>query len=166
MGRLESDSALADLDPMTARVVPIAELADLTGQTIGRSPWRAVTQDDVNAYADSTDDHQWFCEDVERARSESPFGGTVAPGYFILALAPGLLKKIWYVEGARMGMNYGINQLRFPAPLRVGQRVRLSATLSEVRPVENGQEVVLALRFDANDQERPVCVAEVVYLFV
>ena len=84
---------------MTAKQILFQDLPALVGQEVGVSDWYLVTQHVVDAYAAATDDHQWFCEDVERANRESPFGGTVAPGYFILALAPGLLKKIWYLQG-------------------------------------------------------------------
>ena len=151
---------------MAARVVLYSDLSSLTGQEIGVSDWLLVTQQAVDAYAAATDDHQWICEDVERAKRESPFGGTVAPGYFILALVPGLLKQIWYIKGARIGMNYGLNKLRFPAPLLIGQRVRLRAALHHVRDVQDGQEVTLKLSCEATGQEKPVCVAEAVYRYL
>lgn len=151
---------------MAARVVLYSDLSSLIGQEIGVSDWLLVTQQAVDAYAAATDDHQWICEDVERAKRESPFGGTVAPGYFILALIPGLLKQIWYIKGARIGMNYGLNKMRFPAPLLIGQQVRLRATLRQVCSVQEGQEVTLGLSFEATEQDKPVCVAEVVYRYL
>ena len=151
---------------MTAKRIHLRDLPTLVGQEVGVSDWYLVTQPAVDAYAAATDDHQWFCEDVERARTESPFGGTVAPGYFILALAPGLLKKIWYLHGARLGMNYGINRLRFPAPLRIGKRVRLRASVRRVTPVQDGQEVTLDLLFEVENGQKPVCVAETVYRYL
>ena len=149
---------------MTARQIRFQDLPSLVGQEVGVSDWYRVTQQAVDAYAAATNDHQWFCEDVERAAKESPFGGTVAPGYFILALAPGLLKEIWYLQGARLGMNYGINRLRFPAPLRIGKRVRLRLSVRSVTPVADGQEVTLRLSFEVEGGKKPVCVAEPVYL--
>ena len=151
---------------MTAKRISLKDLPTLVDQEVGVSDWYLVTQQAVDAYAVATDDHQWFCEDVERAEKESPFGGTVAPGYFILALAPGLLKKIWYLQGARLGMNYGINRLRFPAPLRVGKRVRLRARVRHVAPVQGGQEVTLGLLFEVENGQKLVCVAEVVYRYL
>ena len=151
---------------MTAKRISLKHLPTLDGREVGVSDWYLVTQQAVDAYAAATDDHQWFCEDVERAKKESPFGGTVAPGYFILALAPGLLKKIWYLQGARLGMNYGINRLRFPAPLRVGKRVRLRARVRHVAPVQGGQEVTLGLSFEVENGQKPVCVAEVIYRYL
>lgn len=142
------------------------DLPDDVGREIGLSGWHRVTQDDVDAYAAATNDHQWFCEDVERAERESPFGGTVAPGYYLLALAPGLLKEIWYVEGAKIATNYGIDRLRFTAPLRVGERVRLRATLAKTRAIPDGQEVTLGLQFESPSGTKPVCVADVVYRFL
>ena len=151
---------------MTAKRILLQDLSTLVGQEVGVSDWYLVTQRAVDAYAAATDAHQWFCEDVERAKKESPFGGTVAPGYFILALAPGLLKKIWYLQGARLGMNYGINRLRFPAPLLVGKRVRLQASVRRVTPVQDGQEVTLGLLFEVENGQKPVCVAETVYRYL
>ena len=151
---------------MKAKRIRLQDLSTLVGQEVGVSDWYLVTQQAVDAYAAATDDHQWFCEDVERAKKESPFGGTVAPGYFILALAPGLLKKIWYLQGARLGMNYGINRLRFPAPLLVGSHVRLRLSVRSVKPVPDGQEVTLTLSFEVEGGQKPVCVAETVYRYL
>ncbi len=151
---------------MKAKRIRLQDLSTLVGQEVGVSDWYLVTQQAVDAYAAATDDHQWFCEDVERAKKESPFGGTVAPGYFVLALAPGLLKKIWYLQGARLGMNYGINRLRFPAPLLVGKRVRLRASVRSVTSVQDGQEVTLDLLFEVEGGQKPVCVAETVYRYL
>ena len=151
---------------MTAKRILLQDLPTLVGQEVGVSDWYLVTQRAVDAYAAATDDHQWFCEDVERAKKESPFGGTVAPGYFILALAPGLLKKIWYLQGARLGVNYGINRLRFPAPLRVGSHVRLRLSVRSVKPVPDGQEASLTLSFEVKGGKKPVCIAETVYRYL
>lgn len=151
---------------MTAKRILLQDLPTLVGQEVGVSDWYLVTQQAVDAYAAATDDHQWFCEDVERAKKESPYGGTVAPGYFILALAPELLKKIWDLQGARLGMNYGINRLRFPAPLLVGKRVRLRASVRSVTSVQDGQEVTLGLLFEVEGGQKPVCVAETVYRYL
>ncbi len=151
---------------MTANVLAYSELASHVGQDLGVSDWIPVTQAEVDAYADATNDHQWFCEDPERAKRESPFGATVAPGYFILALVPGLLKQLWYVAGAQMGMNYGIDRLRFPAPLLVGERARLRATLSKVSEAPRARDVTLDLAVEASGQVKPVCVAAVIYRFL
>jgi acyl dehydratase len=154
---------------MATKQIRFQDLPALVGQEVGVSGWYLVTQHAVDAYAAATDDHQWICEDVERAKRESPFGGTVAPGYFILALVPGLLKKVWYLQGARLGMNYGINRMRFPAPLLIGKRVRLRVSVHSVKPVQNeqdGQEVALTLSFEVEDGEKPVCVVETVYRYL
>ena len=151
---------------MAAIVVDYSEVESLVGREVGPSAWCRVTQAEVDAYAGATNDHQWFCEDVERAKRESPYGTTVAPGYFILALVPGLLKEIWYVAGARIGVNYGIDKLRFPAPLPVGGHVRLRATLASVRSAPRGRDVTLDLTLEATGQQKPVCVAQVIYRFL
>ena len=151
---------------MAAKQIRFQDLLTLVGQEVGVSGWYLVTQQAVDAFAAATDDHQWFCEDVERAKKESPFGGTVAPGYFILALTPGLLRKVWYLQGARLGMNYGINRLRFPAPLLIGKRVRLRLSVRSVTPVQDGQEVTLNLSFEVEEGQKPVCIAETVYRYL
>lgn len=151
---------------MSANVVAYEKLPRYAGRKLGVSDWIPVTQAEVNAYADATNDHQWFCEDSERAKRESPYGAAVAPGYFILALVPGLLKQIWYVAGAQMAVNYGINRLRFPGPLLVGERARLHATLVRAAETRGGREVTLDLVVEASGQAKPVCVATVVYRFL
>ena len=151
---------------MARKRIRLQDIPTLVGEEVGVSDWYRVTQQAVDAYAAATDDHQWFCEDVERAKNESPFGGTVAPGYFILALAPGLLKNIWYVQGARLSLNYGLNRLRFPAPLRIGKQVRLRLGVRSVEPVPDGQEVTLTLSFEVEDGKKPVCIAEPVYRYL
>jgi acyl dehydratase len=140
-------------------------MKSVVGQELGVSDWHAVTQPDVNAFADVTHDHQWIHIDVERAKKESPFGGPVAHGYFTLSLAPGLVKQIWSVTDARMGLNYGLNKLRFPSPVPVGARVRVRATLLAAEDVPGGLQVTINLVFEIEGAAKPGCAAEAVYRY-
>ncbi|GLY22843.1 MaoC family dehydratase [Micromonospora sp. NBRC 101691] len=139
----------------------IDELAAAVGETLGPGPWTPVDQRRVDLFADATDDHQWIHVDAERAAS-GPFGGTIAHGYLTLALLPALVGRLYRVEGLRMGVNYGLNRVRFPAPLRVGGAVRASATVVGVSPVEGGAQAVVSVTVHADTGGKPVCVAETV----
>src|SRR5438067_4695361 len=99
------------------------------GEHLGYSDWVEITQDRVNQFADATGDHQWIHVDVERAKA-GPFGGPIAHGYLTLSLIPGLMPSVWEVHGFSMGINYGLNKLRFPTPVPVGSKVRAGATLA------------------------------------
>jgi acyl dehydratase len=135
------------------------EVRSYVGKQLGVSEWEEVTQERVNAFADATGDHQWIHVDPERAKN-SPFGGTIAHGYYTLSLAPHFIYKMWTVEGIEFGLNYGLNRLRFPAPLPVGSRVRMHAKLLGVEDVPGGVQMVVELTFERDGGEKPVCVAE------
>src|SRR5512135_549483 len=120
---------------MSARAVDLKELKALTGQELGVSDWHLVTQEEINTFADATHDHQWIHVDPERAKKESPFGGPVAHGYYTLSLAPYLIPQILSVTGIRMGLNYGLNKLRFTNPVRIGKRLRLRVALNGIEDV-------------------------------
>ena len=110
----------------------LAEFAEAKGEHLGYSPWRDITQPQVNLFADATDDHQWIHVDPERA-AESPFGGTIAHGYLTLALLPVFMTEIFSIGGLRMGINFGLNKVRFPSPVKVGARVRGGAELTDLK---------------------------------
>lgn len=150
---------------MATRTVQFAELKSLIGQELGVSEWHPVTQPEINTFADATHDHQWIHIDVERAKKESPFGGPIAHGYYTLSLGPYLLGQIWAVQGIRLAVNYGLNKLRFPAPMMIGKRVRLRATLNGVEAVSGGQQVTVGMAFEVEGSDKPVCVAEGVYRY-
>lgn len=150
---------------MAARSVAYTDVKSLVGTELGVSDWHAVTQEEINAFAECTHDHQWIHLDVERTKKESPFGGPVAHGYYTLSLAPYLMDQIWTVEGIRMGVNYGLNKLRFPAPVPVGKRVRARATLDNAEDVTGGMQVTVGLTFEVEGASKPACVAEGVYRF-
>jgi acyl dehydratase len=143
----------------------IAAMKAKVGEHLGYSSWHEITQDQVNLFADATGDHQWIHVEPERAVRESPFGGPIAHGYLTLSLAPVLLSEVVSVGGVRMGVNYGCNKVRFPAPVPVGSKLRVGATLESVEEVDGGAQVVMGLTFEVEGQAKPSCVAEAVYRY-
>lgn len=139
----------------------IVELAAAVGEVIGPGPWHRVDQDRINAFADATGDHQWIHIDPERAAA-GPYGTTVAHGYLTLSLLPALIRDLYRVEGVRMGVNYGLNRVRFPAPLRTGDAVRVSAAIIQVDPVPGGVQLVARVTVEPDRGGKPCCVAETV----
>jgi acyl dehydratase len=138
-----------------------AELAGAVGEPIGPGRWYRVDQDRVDLFADATDDHQWIHVDAQRAAA-GPFGGTVAHGYLTLSLLPALVSGLYRVDGVRMGVNYGLNRVRFPAPLRVGTPIRATALIAGVESVPGGLQVVTSVTVEGAGGGKPVCVAETV----
>jgi acyl dehydratase len=137
----------------------IDEVRAHVGKELGVSQWHEVTQDAINQFAEVTGDHQWIHVDVERAK-ETPFGGTIAHGYYTLALAPMFSYELFTFEGFAFALNYGVNKVRFPAPLPVGSKVRMRAELAEVQDIPGGIQVQTTLTFEREGGEKPVCVAE------
>jgi acyl dehydratase len=147
---------------MTTRVfASIDELKAAVGTHLGYSEWWEITQDRVNAFADATDDHQFIHVDPERA-ARTPFGGPVAHGFLTLSLAVPLVAQIIKVEGIEMAVNYGVNKVRFPAPVPVGSRLRAGASLVSVEDVPGGVQSVVDLTFEIEGGAKPVCVAQTV----
>jgi len=141
----------------------IAELPSLKGQELGTSEWFEITQERVDTFATATDDHQWIHVDGERARRESPFGGPVAHGYLTLSLLTPMYKQVLDVSDAVMGLNYGLNKVRFPAPVPVGCRIRLIATLEDVTEIAGGLQLTVSSLIEREGGDKPVCIAEAVY---
>ena len=140
----------------------ISELQQYVGKDIGVTDWFEMTQERINAFADATGDHQWIHVDVERAQHESPYGGPIAHGFLTLSLAPKFLWDLYTVEGVKMGVNYGVNRVRFPAPVPAGSRIRMHAMLQELQEIEGGVQAVMKLTFERAGSDKPVCVAEAV----
>ncbi|HET6916857.1 MAG TPA: MaoC family dehydratase [Acidimicrobiales bacterium] len=149
---------------MVTKIDGISGLEKSVGEHLGYSEWHEITQDQVNLFADATGDHQWIHVDVERAKS-GPFGGPIAHGYLTLSLAPMLLSEILVVSGVTMGVNYGLNKLRFPSPVPVGSKLRAGATLAGVEQVSGGVQVTLAVTFEIEGGAKPVCVAEILFRY-
>jgi acyl dehydratase len=137
----------------------IEELKHAEGEDLGTSDWHEVTQQAINDFADVTGDHQWIHVDIERAK-QTPFGGTIAHGYYTLSLAPMFSEQIFALEGFAFAVNYGLNKVRFPAPLPVGSRVRMHAKLKALEDVPGGAQMTLEITFEREDGDKPVCVAE------
>jgi acyl dehydratase len=129
------------------------------GTDLGVTDWQEVTQADVDAFADATGDHQWI--HVDRARAaQTPFGGTIAHGLYTLAIAPALTSSLLSLDGFAFALNYGYNRIRFPAPLPVGSRVRMRATLAAVEDIPGGAQITIVQTFEREASDKPVCVAE------
>ncbi|SPA03841.1 putative enoyl-CoA hydratase 1 [Cupriavidus taiwanensis] len=142
-------------------IASLDALKVLVGQDVGTSEWIDISQNDVNQFAQATGDHQWIHTDPERAEKESPFGGPVAHGFLTLSLLPALMSKTIQVRGVRMGVNYGLNRVRFTAPVPVGAAVRLHAKLVSVdAPDSSVATLTWAVTMEAQGIAKPVCVAE------
>ena len=149
---------------MAPRIVNgIDEMKALVGEHLGYSDYVEITQEQVNLFADATGDHQWIHVDVDRATAESPFGGPIAHGYLTLSLGPRLYPEIVIFGGFKMGVNYGTNKVRFPAPVPVGSRLRLGAKLVSVDDIPGGVQNTLEFTFEVEGAAKPSCVAEVVF---
>ncbi len=146
------------------RIVAIDDLKTLAGHHVGCSSWRRVTQEQIDAFAHATDDHQWLHVDPVRARS-GPFGLTIAHGYLTLSLLPALLNEVLEVRGISMVVNYGLNRVRFIAPVVSGSQVRLCVQCQDVSEVKGGMQATLLMNVERESEERPACVAEVIFRF-
>jgi acyl dehydratase len=139
----------------------IDQLKELVGQTIGPTEWREVTQEDVNTFAELSGDDQWIHVDVERAKTESPFGTTVAHGNLTLSMIDGMRRELLQSTGFKLGVNYGWNKVRFPAPVPTGSRVRASVEVLTVDDVGGGWfQVTQRWTVEVEGNEKPACVAE------
>jgi acyl dehydratase len=143
-----------DLDGLKAKV----------GSHLGYSNWHTVTQEEVNLFADATNDHQWIHVDPERAKA-GPFGTTIAHGYFTLSLGTSFLSEILAVDGPRLAVNYGLNRVRFPSPVPVGSNLRCGADLESVDDIEGGCQITMKLTFEVEGTTKPACVAEIVFRY-
>jgi acyl dehydratase len=149
---------------MSTTVNGVEGFSALVGQHLGYSDWVVIDQARIDRFAEATGDYQWIHVDAARA-ADGPFGATIAHGYLTLALAPALLQSIWSVTGVRLGVNYGANKIRFPAPVPVDAEVRLGATLAEATEVEGGAQILLDLAFEVKGASKPACVAQVVFRY-
>ena len=141
------------------------ELAEAVGDELGTSEWVEITQERVDQFAEATGDHQWIHVDVEKAAA-GPFGGTIAHGYLTLSLVPWLGSQVFGLETPGAKLNYGVNKVRFPNPVRVGKRIRLHVTMGEVTEIPAGRQVTLRHKVEIEGEEKPACVAETVALLL
>ncbi len=145
----------------------IEELKALAGQELGLSDWFTIDQERIQAFADATGDHQWIHVDVERAQRESPFRAPIAHGFLTLSLLPMLTQGIYTVEGPSARINYGLDKVRFPAPVPAGARVRARVLLADVEPQGEGRWMMrIRTTIELEGSERPACVAESLALLV
>jgi acyl dehydratase len=141
-------------------IATLAELKALVGQEVAVSDWVEISQERVNQFAEATGDHQWIHLDVERCKRESPFGGPIAHGYLTLSLLPMLMQNSVRMTDVRMGVNYGLNKVRFPAPVPVGSKVRSRTTVVSVEDIAGGAQVTWLVTVEREGGDKPVCVAE------
>jgi len=140
-------------------ITGLDELREKIGDELGVSEWHEVTQEAIDAFAEVTGDHQWIHVDAVRART-TPFGATIAHGYYTLSLHPMFAAQVFRFEGFQFAVNYGLDRVRFPAPLPVGNRVRMRITLMAVDDVLGGAQITMKLTFEGEGALKPVCVAE------
>jgi acyl dehydratase len=137
----------------------LAALRESVGEHLGYSDWHTVTQEQINAFADATGDHQWIHVDPEAA-AQGPFGTTIAHGFLTLSLLPTLTMQVLRVDGVRMGVNYGLNKVRFPAPVPSGSTIRAGLRILSVEDVAGGAQVVNEVTIERDGGDKPCCVAQ------
>ncbi|ROT98222.1 MaoC family dehydratase [Marinobacter sp. R17] len=147
--------------------IALDDLSQHTGQRIGHSPWKTISQDMIQAFADATGDHQWIHVDVERAKREAPWKSPVAHGFLTVSLIPLLNQGVMHVAGTSASINYGLNKLRFPAAVKSGSSIRTEVTLKEVTAVDD-QRVLAAYTttVQIDGEDKPACVAENLVMYV
>jgi acyl dehydratase len=149
---------------MSTAVDQPADLLTLVGRPLGTTGWMEITQERVNLFADATEDHQWIHTDPARA-SNGPFKGTIAHGYLTLSLAPAVISEVLEIRELTSALNYGVDKVRFPAPLRVGSQLRATVTVMRARQKTAGVEAVFTLTYEIEGEPRPACVADVIVLY-
>jgi acyl dehydratase len=151
---------------MPTRVVESVQgLKDLVGREIGVSDWLVITQERIQQFADATEDSQWIHVNREKAKRESPYHTTIAHGFLTLSLLSRFMKDVLEVRGIRMGVNYGLNRVRFPAPVRSGSRIRARVALLSLKDLPGGSEAVISFTVECEGSDKPCCVAEWVARF-
>jgi acyl dehydratase len=140
----------------------IDELKALAGADLGRTDWLEITQERVNRFADATGDHQWIHTDPDKA-ADGPFGGTIAHGYLTLSLIIPLFNQLLEIGGISMSVNYGLDKVRFPSPVRVGAKIRLAGVVDAVEEVQGGVQMRLTFTVEIDGGGKPACVAHAVY---
>lgn len=136
-----------------------ADLKAKVGQEVGVSDWHTITQDQIDLFADATGDHQWIHVDPQRA-SSGPYGTTIAHGYLTLSLLAPLMKQTYTIDKAKVALNYGLNKVRFPAPVKSGSRVRVRVSVNSVDELPNGVQTVWGAVVEVDGADKPACVAE------
>ncbi|GAB87345.1 MULTISPECIES: MaoC family dehydratase [Gordonia] len=143
----------------TRTFTSVEELKAAIGEDLGSGEWLEITQERIDAFADATGDHQWIHTDPERAKS-GPFGTTIAHGYLTVSLLPMLAGQIFTIEGPKLFLNYGMNKLRFPNPVKVGARIRSNAVITSIEETPKGVNMVVTNTVEIEGESKPACVAE------
>lgn len=143
-------------------IASLAELKGLVGQEVAVSDWLQITQERINQFAQASSDHQWIHVDAERCQRESPYGMPVAHGFLTLSLLPMLLSTALAFPPCKLAVNYGLNRVRFPAPVLVGQQIRGRMLLQALEQIEGGVQMVWEVTVEAESGGKPVCVAELI----
>jgi acyl dehydratase len=143
----------------------MATAPQFVGREFGASDWVAVDQHCIDAFAACTGDRQWIHVDVERAGRESQYGGTIAHGYLTLSLAPAVISQVLEIREVTAALNYGLNKVRFPSPVRVGAQIRAAVTVMSAQQKTSGVESVFTVTYEIDGEDRPACVADVIVLY-
>ncbi|MGA5702743.1 MaoC family dehydratase [Peterkaempfera bronchialis] len=149
---------------MTLTVTALSQLREKAGTDLGTTGWLDITQDRVDTFADATGDHQWIHIDPERA-ARGPFGGPIAHGYLTLSLISLLFSDLLRRQGLGMSINYGLNRVRFPAPVPVGSRIRLTGRIAEVEDVPGGLQLTYDFTVEVEGSAKPACVAQAIHRY-
>jgi acyl dehydratase len=144
----------------------LSGLRALAGKPVGTSDWVTLRYEDIKAFADATGDHQWIHVDRERCKRESPYGVPIAHGYYTVSRIAGLFFELAEVRGFPAVLNYGLNKVRFPSPLKEGARYRLSAKMGELKDVPGGVEAIFHATIEIENEAKPACAAEAVYRYL
>ncbi len=150
---------------MALLTMDVREAASLAGRSLGTTAWKEVTQQVIDLFAEATGDRQWIHTDPKRAAKESPFRKTIAHGYYTLSLVPVFFWELLEVTGTRLTINFGANKVRWPAPVPIPCRLRMSAKVLTVEPFESGFTVTMEATMEVEKQQKPAMVAEVVYRY-
>ncbi|MBQ9051206.1 MULTISPECIES: MaoC family dehydratase [unclassified Rhodococcus (in: high G+C Gram-positive bacteria)] len=143
----------------------IEDVIAAEGSDLGTTDWTAIEQERVNQFADATGDHQWIHVDTERAK-DGPFGGTIAHGFLTLSMLPVLQQQLYRVDGITMAVNYGLNKVRFAAPVLVGAKVRASVTLTKVTPLDSAIQAEFTTTIEVEGSSKPACIVESIARYV
>ncbi len=146
--------------PYSTSLKNISEIKNFLGKEVGLSNWVKITQEDINTFAKLTDDEQWIHVDVARAKNESPYGRTIAHGFMILSLASKFCYECFYVEDIVMGVNYGLNKVRFINATKSDDEVRGRISLLDYEPIPNGAKYIMNITFEIKGESKPACIAE------
>ena len=157
--------SLSEVVPGPRVISGVDGLREAAGTDLGTSPWMAIGQELVDSFAKVTSDEQWIHVDPDRAAKEGPFGGTVAHGFLTMSLATKLLWDVVVVSDVKVILNYGLNRVRFPAPVRVGSRLRMQVSLAEVSEIKDGVETIFHLVYESEGATKPACVADMVWRY-